>query len=54
MADIQTNLFQLLGHSGAAITAQAETRLFLDVGKRDQIRPLSATGGATTESTEAA
>jgi len=28
--------------------------LFFDVGKRDQIRPLSATGGATTKSTEAA
>ena len=49
VADIQANFFQLFCHSWPAIAAKAETRLFLNMRKRDQIRSLSAAGGTAAE-----
>ena len=49
MTNIQADLFQFLSHTRPAIAAKAETGLFFDVGQRDHIRPLSATGWAVTE-----
>ena len=49
MTNIQADLFQFLSHTRPAIAAKAETGLFFDVGQRDHIRRLSATGWAVTE-----
>ena len=49
MPNVQTNLFELFGHTWSAVTSQAETRLFLDVGQRHQIRSLPATGWAVAK-----
>ena len=54
VADIQANVFQLLSHSWPAIAAQAETRLFFDVGQRHHIRSLLATSWPTAERTQTA
>ena len=54
MTNIQADLFQFLSHTRPAIAAKAETGLFFDVGQRDHIRPLSATGWAVTERPSAA
>ena len=47
---IDTDLLQLLSHPWAAIAAQAQARLFLDVGQNDHIRALPAAGGTVPES----
>jgi hypothetical protein len=53
VSDIDTNLLQFFGHSRAAVAAQAQTRLFLDVGQNDQISALPAAGGTVPESPQA-
>ena len=52
MANIQADLFQLFRHTWSTIAAQAKTGLFVDMGQRDQIRPLSAAGWAAAERTQ--
>lgn len=52
--DIDTDLLQFLGHSWAAVAAQAQTRLFHDVGQNDHIRALPAAGGTVPESPQSA
>ena len=42
--DIKANLFEFFSHTRPAIAAKAETGLFFDVGQRDHVRALSATG----------
>ena len=46
MANVQTQLFEFFGHSWTAIAAQAETRLFLDMGQNDHVGPLPLAGWA--------
>ncbi len=54
MADFQTQLFQLLCHSGAAIAAQAEPGLLLDMRQNNHVGPLPAAGRAAAISPQAA
>jgi hypothetical protein len=54
VTDINANLFQFFGHSWAAVTAQAQTRLFLDMRQHNQICPLPAAGRSATESPKSA
>jgi hypothetical protein len=44
MTDIQADLFQFPSHTQPDIAAKAETGLFFNVGQREHIKPLSATG----------
>lgn len=44
MANVQAQLLQFLGHPWAAITAQAEARLFLDMRQNDHVGALPLTG----------
>ena len=48
------NFFQLFGHSWAAIAAQTQTRLFLDVGQNNHVHVLSAAGRTAVEGAQAA
>jgi hypothetical protein len=41
---IDPNFLQFLGHPRAALAAQAEPRLFLDMGQNDHVCVLPATG----------
>jgi len=43
VADIQTKLLQLFGHSGATVTVQTQPVLFPDMGQQDQILALTST-----------
>ena len=49
VADIQANFFQLFCYPWPAIAAQTETRLFLDMRKRNQIRSLPPASWTTAE-----
>ena len=49
VADIQANFFQLFCYPWPAIAAQTETRLFLDLRKRNQIRSLPPASWTTAE-----
>ena len=49
VADIQANFFQLFYYPWPAIAAQTETRLFLDMRKRNQIRSLPPASWTTAE-----
>ena len=51
--NIDPNFLQFFGHSWAAIAAQAQTRLFLDVGQNNHVRALPAAGGAAAEGPQA-
>ena len=50
--DIQADLLQLFRHPWPTIAAKAETRLFLDVSQRHQIRSLPATSRTAAEGTQ--
>jgi hypothetical protein len=50
--DIQADLLQLFRHPWPTIAAKAETRLFLDMRKRHQIRSLPATSRTAAEGTQ--
>ena len=50
---IYPDILQFPGHSRAAIAAQAQARLFLDVGRNDHIRALPAAGRAAAEGPQA-
>ncbi len=54
VTDIDANLFQFFGHSGPAIAAQTQTRLFLDMRQNDHIRALPVAGRAAAESPQPA
>ena len=54
MPNIETDLFQLFGHAWAAVVAQVETGLFLDVRQRDQIRSLPAADRTVARGAQAA
>ena len=54
MTNVQTDLFQFLGHTWPAITAKAEARLFFDMRQCDQIGSLSTAGGAAAKRSQAA
>jgi len=49
MPNLQANFLQLLSHPGAAIAAQAEARLLLDMRQNNHVRALPPAGGAATE-----
>ena len=51
---IDANFLQLFGHSGPAVAAQAQTRLFLDVGQDDHISTLPAAGRTAAERPQSA
>ena len=51
---IKANFFQFFGHPRAAIAAQAQTRLLLDVGQNDHIHALTAAGRAAAKGPQAA
>ena len=50
--DVQADLLQLFRHPWPTIAAKAETRLFLDVSQRHQIRSLPATRRTAAEGTQ--
>ena len=53
MPNHQANLFQLLSHSWAAITPQAEVMLFTDMGQQHHVVTLALTDWTDTPSPEA-
>ena len=53
MANIDANFLEFFSHAWPAIAAQAQPRLFLDVGQNDHISALPAAGGTVQESPKA-
>ena len=49
MPHIDADLLQFFGHPGAAITAQAQARLFLDMAQNHHVCVLPAAGRATAK-----
>lgn len=47
--DIDADFLQLFGHPGAAVAAQAQPRLLLDVRQNNHVHVLPAAGGAAAE-----
>ena len=54
MANIDANFLKFFSHAWPAIAAQAQPRLFFDVGQNDHISALPAAGGTVQESPKAA
>lgn len=52
--NIDADLFQPFGHSGAAVAAQAQARLLLDGGQNHHVHVLPAAGRATAERLQSA
>ena len=53
MAHINPNFLQFFGHSRPAIAAQAQARLFLDMGQNDHVCVLPAAGRAAAKGPQA-
>jgi len=44
MTNVQPQLLQFFGHSGAAVALQAQAVLLPDMGEQNQVSPLAAAG----------
>jgi hypothetical protein len=51
---IDTDFLQFFGHPGAAIAAQAQARLFFDVGQNDHVCVLPAAGRTAAKGPQSA